>query len=353
MFKRITSLISAIAVTIAILPFSGTTVKIKAETDDISPQTSVSASGTNAIGDILSSELNSSLAEQIEDQPYNIISVDMDNNTAKVEYEAEKDCTLIVGIYSEDESRLIASGNAELSCEEEMIDVDINSSDFPKYYCLKAYMIDTETLRPLSKVYESSLYTEDMQRLSNQTINDFDEDRALNLDDDINTNFVVMNESVKRLESSSAVLTNADDEKLVYTFESPDEKMTSLSVGDIFTYQGEDDLLVIKIADKKQSNGTITFYGEDISPEDVFEYVKIEYSSDSAEFDDEEYEEDQSNTQKENDSSMKPAPKPAPFNGQKTAYKQLKYVFVDVNEEIENDVLHGEEDDDEADVTNE
>ena len=350
MFKRITSIISAIAVTISIMPFS---LKTIAADERTSPNNAfVSAEGTNQIGDILSSELNSSLAEQSEDQPYNIISVDMDNNTAKVEYEAEKDCTLIVGIYSEDESRLIASGNAELSCEKETIEIDINSSDFPKYYCLKAYMIDTETLRPLSDVYESSLYTEDMQRLSNQTINDFDEDRALNLDDDINTNFVVIKESVTMFESNSAILANADDEKLVYTFESPDEKMTSLSVGDIFTYKGEDDLLVIKIADKKQSDGKITFYGEDISPEEVFECVKIDYSSDSAEFDTEEDEENQSKTQNENDSSMRPAPKPAPFNGQKTASKQLKYIFVDVNEETKSDVLNGEEDNDDEDDDN-
>ncbi|MCR4638498.1 lectin-like protein [Ruminococcus sp.] len=350
MFKRITSIISAIAVTISIMPFS---LKTIAADERTSPNNAfVSAEGTNQIGDILSSELNSSLAEQSEDQPYNIISVDMDNNTAKVEYEAEKDCTLIVGIYSEDESRLIASGNAELSCEEETIDVDINSSDFPKYFCLKAYMIDTETLRPLSDVYESSLYTEDMQRLSNQTINDFDEDRALNLDDDINTNFVVIKESVNMFESNSAILANADNEKLVYTFESPDEKMTSLSVGDIFTYKGEDDLLVIKIADKKQSDGAITFYGEEISPEDVFECIKIDYSSDTAEFDNEEYEENQSNKQNENDVSRRPAPKPAQIGGQMTAFKQLKCVFVDVNEETKSDVLNGEEDNDDEDDDN-
>ena len=350
MFKRITSIISAIAVTISIMPFS---LKTIAADERTSPNNaSVSAEGTNQIGDILSSELNSSLAEQSKEQPYNIISVDMDNNTAKVEYEAEKDCTLIVGIYSEDESRLIASGNAELSCEEETIDIDINSSDFPKYFCLKAYMIDTETLRPLSDVYESSLYTEDMQRLSNQTINDFDEDRALNLDDDINTNFVVIKESVTMFESNSAILANADDEKLVYTFESPDEKMTSLSVGDIFTYKGEDDLLVIKIADKKHSDGTITFYGEEISPEDVFECIKIDYSSDSAEFDNEEYEENQSNKQNENDVSRRPAPKPAQIGGQMTDFKQLKCVFVDVNEETKSDVLNGEEDNDDEDDDN-
>ncbi len=350
MFKRITSIISAIAVTISIMPFS---LKTIAADERTSPSNAfVSAEGTNQIGDILSSELNSSLAEQSEDQPYNIISVDMDNNTAKVEYEAEKDCTLIVGIYSEDESRLIASGNAELSCKKETIEIDINSSDFPKYYCLKAYMIDTETLRPLSDVYESSLYTEDMQRLSNQTINDFDEGRALNLDDDINTNFVVIKESVTMFESNSAILANADDEKLVYTFESPDEKMTSLSVGDIFTYKGEDDLLVIKIADKKHSDGTITFYGEAISPEDVFECIKIDYSSDTAEFDNEEYEENQSNKQNENDVSRRPAPKPAQIGGQMTAFKQLKCVFVDVNEETKSDVLNGEEDNDDEDDDN-
>ena len=64
MFKRITSIISAIAVTISIMPFS---LKTIAADERTSPNNAfVSAEGTNQIGDILSSELNSSLTEQSE-----------------------------------------------------------------------------------------------------------------------------------------------------------------------------------------------------------------------------------------------------------------------------------------------
>ncbi|MFR8247158.1 MAG: hypothetical protein ACLU9V_04380 [Roseburia sp.] len=56
---------------------------------------------------------------------------------------------------------------------------------------MRGYLIETETLRPICTVYESSMYTQEMQEFLAKTTDDFDEEKVLNLDDDDTNNFAV------------------------------------------------------------------------------------------------------------------------------------------------------------------
>ena len=54
----------------------------------------VEVSGTNSVGDLLASEFQEKQAEQLENNGYNIFSIEMDGNIATVDFQVQNTCTL-------------------------------------------------------------------------------------------------------------------------------------------------------------------------------------------------------------------------------------------------------------------
>lgn len=285
--KKIISTVAAFTIAISAIPYTKTKAKATSKGNNIN--THISVVGENAIGNIISSDISDALTQEMDNTTNRIISIEMDGNEATVDYEIEHDCSLVVGIYTDDDDKQLVA-----KCEKDISNEDNNTSlifsdPIPEYYYVKAYLIDSETYRPLSQCYESAMYTKEIQELMDDTINDYDENKVINLDEDTQTNFVVLADDIIRFDSSSANIVMADDEKLIYSFENPDEKVSSISIGQIFVYNGnEGELLIVKVADIKTKDNIITFYGEDTTAEEVFDYVKIEASRsmDEAEIED-------------------------------------------------------------------
>lgn len=192
---------------------------------------------------------------------------------------------VVVALHTEDGFQLLASGTAQVS-KEEMEAVVTIEGDLPDYFMASAYLMDSFDLSPLCAAYETPMYTREMQELLNSTVEDYDSERVLNLDDDNTTNFAVFGENTIVLEAVEGVNTVAqiDDETATYVLENADEIVTNLRERDVFVYPyAENELLIIKVADIHVDGSTATITGsDDVEMEEIFSHVKIEASADGS-----------------------------------------------------------------------
>ena len=240
----------------------------------------VEVSGTNSVGDLLASEFQEKQAEQLENNGYNIFSIEMDGNIATVDFQVQNTCTLIVGIYDDSKTTMFATGTTEVSEEDELVEVEIPLIIMPDYFYVKAYLVNSETLEPLCLEYTNPNYTQHMQEFFSKTTDDFDEEKVLNFDDDKTNNFAVYSDDVTVIPYEEGFNTNItyDEETSTYTIENASESVISLKSGDILIYSDDpdSDMIIAKIGSMSVSGTTVTITEADTSIEEVFEFVRIE-----------------------------------------------------------------------------
>ena len=245
--------------------------------------------GTNSFGRMFAESLEEKVCEQKDNQGYNVFSIEMTGREAYVELEAVEDCILLVAIYDEAGEQLIASGSLDIVAGDEaaITEIDIAEAEMPQYFYLRGYLIEKDTYRPLCTAYESPNYTQEMQEFFAKTTNDFEEDRVLNLDESADNNFAVYGEETIVVEENNTnnQFTSIDEEEMIYVVENADTTVTSLAVGDIFVYEAEDEIIIIKVAQVEVDGTTATIYGSESSMEEVFSYVKIDESAGTEEVD--------------------------------------------------------------------
>lgn len=245
-----------------------------------SMQNDIYMEGTNSFGNMLASEISAKQAEQDENNGYNVFSIEMSGKLADIEFQTLSAATLVVGIYSEDGRQLIATGSKDVAADETEALLEIETDTMPQYYYIKAYLVNFHTMRPLCTVYECTTYTQEMQEFLAKTVNDFESDRILNLDNDPTNNFAVYNDNVIIIPQTGANnVVSADDERGIYVIENADENITSLQVGDTFSYEyGDNQILIVNIKDIIVNGTTVTITSNENAVEEVFDYVKIDTS---------------------------------------------------------------------------
>ncbi|MCM1330557.1 MAG: leucine-rich repeat domain-containing protein [Ruminococcus sp.] len=248
-------------------------------------QNDINVTGNDPFGNMLADEFNAKNDEQEANAGYNVFSVEMQGNAAVVDYEAIQNSTLVVGIYDELGEQLITTSSTGVTAEENQAMIEMDSSKIPQYFYIKAYLINSETMRPLCSVYECPTYTQEMQEFLSKTIYDFDADRVLNLDTDVSNNFAVFGEgaviSQETVNQNNVV--SVDNDNNVYVIENADEIVKNLQSGDVYSQEyGSNEVLVVKVLSVDIVGDTVTIYGDDSSLEDVFEYVKIDSTFNSS-----------------------------------------------------------------------
>lgn len=128
-----------------------------------------------------------------------------------------------------------------------------------------------------------------MQDFFAKTIDDFDSERVVNFDDDNSNNFAVYSDSVVIIDPAGGqnIVTEADNKNGEYVFENIDETISSLQIGDILTYDYDDQFIIVKISEIKIDGTTAVISADETSLDEVFDYVKVDetLSQDQAEFD--------------------------------------------------------------------
>ena len=144
-----------------------------------------------------------------------------------------------------------------------------------------AFLID-EIMSPLCSVYQSELYTKEMQEFLTKTTDDFEQDKVLNLDEDKTNNFAVYKDNVKKIEGvySKNIVVSANNETGVYVLENIDSTIKNLKNGDIFAYTYDGKELIVKVDSVVVNGTTATIYSQETSLDEVFDYVKIDNTGD-------------------------------------------------------------------------
>ena len=280
--------ISCILVMVMTISIFGT-LPANAENGSLEPnsqmETDISMQGTNSFGNILTNELTAEMDKQEENNWCNIFSIEMNGTDATVSFETTENCTLVVAVYDESGEQMLASGNTAVVKGETEALVTIDTDSMPQYYYLRGFLVDSDTLRPVCTVYESPNYTQEMQAFFAKTVNDFDSEKVLNLDESESNNFAVFSNETIIIEQNGTTnrVTKADDSTRTYVIANADNTVKSLKNGDVFTCKNSDETLIVKVDNISVSGSTVTINSQDTSAEEVFDYVKIDTTVQNAE----------------------------------------------------------------------
>lgn len=253
----------------------------------------VTMEATDGFGKLLLNSINEQ--NNVSSDSNRIIGVSVSDNTAAVEYVTTTDADIVVSIYTDDSAEeMVASGTIYAPAMIEntgssTVTVDI-SGTIPEYYTVKCYLLDTAEHAPLCKEYTDSSHTKVLVDIKNATVNDFESDRVINLDDNNSTNFAVVNPGVTLISSDDVpsnqnLLIENDTDNLNYTIDNATDDIKDLHTGSILTYEYEDGkLLIVRVKDIFVNGDTVTIHGDDsLTLEDVFTALKVETDAGSDE----------------------------------------------------------------------
>lgn len=251
----------------------------------------VSVSATNSFGKLLLNGMDEENGSNFSSENA-ITGISMNGSTAVVSYRTAEDADLVVGIYADDaEEEMIASGTVSVSKTTDTTAKVSISGKLPEYYVIKGYLFDKTEHAPLCEPFRDVSKTKDIVDLGSATVDDFDADRVINLDDDNTTNFAVVKQDVTLLTSEDAaagmnVITQQDDDGLNYTISNASAEIKNLQSGDILTYEYEPGaMLIVKVSTIQTFGDTVTIHGDDsLEITDVFEAVKIDSDADTSDF---------------------------------------------------------------------
>lgn len=211
-----------------------------------------------------------------------VYSVIMDGNYAHVSIQTCEDALLVVGIYDETGVRLLHTGKTAVSAGDSSAKVSIAAKALPSYYTIKAYLVDKISLRPLSEVYISEDYTQKMQEFYATTIYDFTPEQVLNLDESVVNNFLVFSDDVKVIlensDSTQNIVTEADEENLIWKITNPSEEFLALEEGDVFSYYATDCVIISCCTsltlETKNDTPVLTIQGVDPDFSEIVTFIK-------------------------------------------------------------------------------
>lgn len=247
----------------------------------------ISMTATNSFGKLLLDGMNGNEEENGTEfsDDNRVIGIKMNGNTATVEYVAAEAADLVVAVYTDSAAEeMVASGTVSAPATADntgssTVQVPVEGS-IPEYYTVKAYLLDKAEHAPLSKVFTDTSKTEAIVDIKNAQVGDFDADRVINLDNDDTTNFMVVNSDVTLIDEKNSDrnhITESDLESNHYTFEKASAEVKSLKEGDIFVYQYDEQIIVLRVENVICNGDTVEIQGNtELELEDVFNTIKIE-----------------------------------------------------------------------------
>ena len=285
--KRCISLLLVLGIILGVLVPAAQAAPVE-ETASVNTD-NVTIEGTNGFGNLLSQEITESQeeAEAAEaDYPngYTVTDLVIEGNIATVTYDTMEEATLVVALYTEDGMQMLTSTTATVFPEATVAELTFDGN-MPEYFMASAYLLDSYDFSPLCAAYDTPMYTREMQELLASTVEDYDPEKILNLDEDNTTNFAVYAESTIVIDAVEGVntVTLIDDENATYVIENADEQITSLVAGNVFVYPyAEGEILIVKVAKIEIEGTTATITGTELELEEVFAQMKIESSSETA-----------------------------------------------------------------------
>lgn len=248
------------------------TVSASAELVNNDEPASLSISSSNSLDDMINEEYTQSVREYYSG--CTISSLEMsDKRNVKVEYTVNKAATLIVAFYTDDCSEMVMYRTREITASDSSTVFGV--SGLPDYFYIKACLVSTESGVPLCKAFNNPNYTKRMQEFLSKSVDDYDSENVMNLDDNDTTNYAVFKDGVKKVESDgkSDILESQTDG--TYAFRNPD-KLYDVTPGDILAYHCGEELIIINVSGIDENDSCLMITGEQAEGEKVFEAVRID-----------------------------------------------------------------------------
>ncbi|MGF0091947.1 leucine-rich repeat protein [Lachnospiraceae bacterium SGI.066] len=285
--KKILSIILSISMTLGLFvsPVFANESDVTSEPAVSTESSQLEVNGEDSAGQMIADAITEQAAEQNSDSTCSISSLTIDkaSMTAEVSFVTDEDAELLVSIFSEDRKTLKASGRQQVTTAEHNATIPIScrvaDSSLSDTFVGEAYLLDKDTHAPLCDSFVTNEYTKEITDLKKSTINDFEADRVLNLDNDTETNFAVYNDGVNVIEETfgkNQIIDNGDG---TYTVTNADSTFTSLKSGDKLSYTDSDGNVLLLTVQKITVDGsTVTIWKETKEEDltDYFAYLKIE-----------------------------------------------------------------------------
>lgn len=275
--KRLIALALVLTMAISMVP-----VTAGAENEGTAVSNDVTLEGTSSFGNLLTNTVNESQQEGSgEAYGARICDLVIEGTTATVEYTTPVEANLVVAIYDQDSGKMLGSGTVTVSPEETIAQVEIEIPVMPYYFSAGAYLLDAATNDPVSEEFKTDRYTKVMQDILAATVEDFNPELVLNLDNDDTTNFAVFNENTLRAEEGGESNQVTDNGNGTYTIKNADAQFLAMQPGDTFTYTYPDGtVLIVNAASVSVKGNTVTVTeNPDADLSTVFDFVKIEEDS--------------------------------------------------------------------------
>lgn len=271
--KRILAVLLTAVMLLSVAPMS---VFAKGNEPDVENGTQAEIKQTNSLSKMLAEATD--MSQVAMDSPYYISEMTFDGKIANVRYYNEQDCWLAVAVYDESTGQMLDSAVELVEAESVTADITMNI-DLPEHFLAKAFLLD-ENNAALCKELVCRTYTTEYEKIASLTVNDFDEDKVVNLDEDEDNNFVVLSNNVISINGTSKVnvLSSSDVENNTYTLTNIDDTVRNLKVGDSFYLDNGDldNFLAVKIKSITIKGSSAIIVAENTEADDLYECIKID-----------------------------------------------------------------------------
>lgn len=199
--RKIVALLASAVTTVTTLSanYSEVFAETTQETAVSSADSDYEVKSGGLFGTFLSDEMNETVSGEQEKQSadYAVYKLVYNSDTGSfvADYKAVADCTLFIGFYNDEGTVLYTSIKKEIEASpngQAEITVDVL---LPENYLVKAFVIGANQ-EPLCKPKVYDKFTKAMQEILAKTTEDFEKDKVINLDENNENNFVVMNDGV-------------------------------------------------------------------------------------------------------------------------------------------------------------
>ncbi len=248
--------------------------------------TEFEANGIDSVSTMIADAISQKQAENsaLAAESNYIQGLVINEKTAEVTFCTEYRADIIVAVYDETMLHMFGSGKCTVSAGSNSAAVEISAEKMPEFFMAAVYMLDTESHEALCDPYITSMYVQSMQDLKGSTVNDYDEELVLNLDNDPNTNFAVYNADTVFAAADGEINQITDNGDGSYTITNADSSFTSMKAGDTFSYAyGDGDILLVKAAAVFVDGTTVTVTKDSNADlTDFFDYIKLEATEDGS-----------------------------------------------------------------------
>ena len=278
--KRTLAVLLCVLLLVGIVPLG--VLAVEDEDSTVSMYTdSYDMTGVDGVGKILTKAASTN--ETQENSGYSFSYLSVDGKTASVGFNNAEACTLVVAVYSEDDGQMLGSGIKTVGANIFSTTVDIDIATMPQYFILKAFLLDAN-MAALCKPFSVIEYSKQFEQFDKKTTDDFNGNVIINFDEQKDDNFAVLVDGAKEITStaSSNTLVSYDADSGKYVFENINNAIKSLSIGDVFEFESNGELYLLKVKTISVSGSTATIY-EDLTAEhsDYFKYIDVDESSDT------------------------------------------------------------------------